>query len=252
MKTIIKTTLMLAIICLTTVSANALELLNPSDDFSGTSIDSTMWTICPNTSLNQAANYFTGNGGHAEIRTNFAFIGNFDAQITAVTHNAYSQYFYNAVYASFHFYKYPISPSENYTLDLYGSAWGFSGSNHGWFYPSDTSPGWYSVGGETTDYTSINTWIQYRIQRVDDDIYTYYRNLGNQDWTLQHTYLDFGTDPLILALHLGQSSGGSAFTGTIDNFITTGFATSDPATVPEPLSILCLSLSMIGLYKKLR
>ena len=253
MKTVKKTTLILLTLCLTTISANALELLNPSDDFSGTSIDPTMWTLCASSAVTrQVNNYITGNAPHAEIRTNFAFEGDFDAQIDAAAYNS-SQYHYTSyVFASFRFYTYKFFPTEESVTDSYGNDWGFAGSNYGRFYPSDSTSVYFSSIPDTSNHTKINTWFQFRIQRIDDDIYTYYRELGSQNWILQHTYLNFGTDPLMLALNIGEWMGGHAFYGYFDNFTATGFATSDPATVPEPLSILCLALSIFGLYKRNR
>lgn len=226
----------------------ATPVVNVNDSFNGPSLNTALWQ----TSYNGSFSSYSVNGNFAmsgsgcggrELKTNYYFIGDFDAQIDAYRQSG------SAHYITFRFFK----EGATHSSSTHGSTWGLAGSIYSWF-PNTTEWWCYSASG-AADYTVVNQWLQFRIQRTGNNIYTYHRLLGEQNWVLQNTYSNFGSSGVFLNLVAGDGSSGGNTVAYADNFLATGYTDTNylaTAYVPEPVScfLLILGLCCIVLIKK--
>lgn len=214
---------------------------NINDSFNSTLLNTTLWQTSYNGSFSSysvdgSKFVMTGSGcGGREIKTNYYFIGDFDAQIDGYRQSG------SAHYITFRFFK----EGETHSSATHGTTWGLAGSIYSWF-PHTTEWWCYSAPG-ATDYTVVNQWVQFRIQRTGNDVYTYHRLLGEQNWVLQNTYTNFGSSGVFLNLIAGDGSSSGSTLAYADNFIATGYTDTNYlaiATVPEPVSFFLLSFGL--------
>ncbi len=241
----------LSIITIFVMSCNfvAAITINPiNDSFSSTTLNSTLWTVYASAnygySLNGTQMSLTGSGcGGTELRSNYYLIGDFDTQIDAYRSTSGA----GAYYTTFRFFKYGVTNEPS----THGTTWGYAGNIYSWF--PQGSAGWsYSASGSTS-YQVGNQWHQLRIQRVGNDIFTYNRLVGSPSWTLQNSYLNFGSNAVFLSFIAGDGSSGTSNLAYADNFVGTGYADTNALatpSIPEPASLFLLSLSILFIFKK--
>ncbi len=236
--------------------------VNPNTDFDSP-IDTDLWTVKNSTidepihnqnkdvtlSLESGAFKYYGNGSSGgALQSDFYYIGDFDATVDVYTPETVTTYLYfNLCFFNYGVTIVPKSPDQG---GNYGVDWGLAGTVYGWFL---SSPNWL-YSSYITDHNSRSVysqeWYQLRVQRVGDDIFTYYKFLNDDEWILQHTYEDFGAQAVYVEVHLG--TGTNVYSSLyVDNFVSYGYADTDPlsvpAAIPEPITIISLVASIVAL-----
>ena len=241
-------------ILLISISLHAATITNPSDDFSSPTLDTNLWIASTGgisiPSQPQGARdiyheiydgsfriYRSGGSvaGGAQLKTNYYFSGDFDATVEMLEIEG------GALFASFRFFTYgeTVNPGD------IGTKWGYAGDGYGWF-PEST---WYYSG---SDDCTGGIVYEYRITRIGDDIYTYYREKGTAEWgSPQNSYIDFGTAPVYLAIVGGDNNSG-AIDRRIDNYSVIGIASGavigDSNAIPEPATLILMALALIKFF----
>jgi len=221
--------------------------VNPNDNFNSTTLDTSLWSVSYDTTYGPYytysldGNYFISSGyncGGTQLKTNYYLIGDFDAVIDVKFNNNTAPY----QYITFRFIKYDSNPYPN--SSSHGTDWGFAGSAYGWF-PNNNW--WYYGDGGVDANLGYSNWYQLRLQRVGNNAYAYYRTLGATSWTLQQSYLNFGTTAVYLTHTSGEGNNGQSPSSFADNFLVTGYADTDPNAnpVPEPSVFLCFLLGIL-------
>ena len=239
----------LCLILLLLTSTHAMYIA-PGDNFNDNSLDTDLWQATPSGGFgySMTGDYakLTGSGcGGTQLKTNYYFIGDFDAQIANYqTANA-------AYYTTFRFFKAGFSPSTA----SHGSDWGYAGNVYSWFPESSTQSWSYSATGSTS-YNLGNQWFELRIQRIGNDINTYHRLLGDENWILQNSYSNFGSDAVYLSFIAGNGSSSSSTTAYIDNFSANGYTDTDPQaqiqSIPEASSIFLIIMGLAVIVYKIK
>ena len=234
--------------------ANA-TMVSPNDNFNSGTLNTSLWSTSYDRTYGDYYTYaMTGayynpsgyNCGGTRLKTNYYLIGDFDATIDIfqISNTAHD-------YITFRFFNYDASPSRSsQSVD-----WGFAGRAYGWF-PYNSWWWYYGDNGGVNMDPGTNTWYELRIQRIDDDVYTYYRSKGSQNWISQQNYMNFGTKAVYLTLVVGDGSNGTSPSAYIDNFAVTGYADTDPLasvqSIPEPGSFIAIVIGIIafGIIRK--
>jgi len=259
-----KRILFVAVISLLLSSNVFSESVNPNDDFLDPTLDLNFWTESSDatygsnyTSAIVDNNYVSSSSGvnalgAVRLKTNFHFTSDFDANIRCKVNVTT---YLSTAFSSIRFFK----SNQEIIAGDYGTTWGYAGNEYGsWFGDDDNIIPWLyadTTPGDTNYLNPIDEWFNLRIQRIDDDVYTYFKLDSDQDWNVQNTYTDFGTEAVYLTYVSGTGSY-DYIESTLDYFHATGYADTDPTgthtPVPEPTSLLLLATAVIGLVRKLR
>jgi len=241
---------------------------NPNEYFNGPYLNELYWTdYIFNWSSNFTTNASDGTmaglykvggpgGGHAsgagsvELMSKYYFTGDFNT-VVDVIHNRETTVA-SLMKINFMFYKYGVP------LDIgdHGITYGFAGDDGGYFWDENHENVVWGVFGGTGVTIPNDVWYQFRIERILDDITTYYRPLGDETWYTQNTYTDFGTDPIFISFECasGRTVGHKLWVD-LDKITATGVAEVPEYTgseIPEPATVILFCLAFAGLVRKMK